>query len=131
MGYPANLTDAQWNFIKPIFEQSRGKYGNRSKWDKRVLVNAVLYINKTGCQWNMLPKDFPPYTIVSSFFHRAKAKGIWTQMNMQLVELSRISSGRSSQPSYALIDSQSAKTTGNADDRGYDGGKKQRDVKDI
>ena len=131
MVYPSDLTDAQWSFIKPIFEQGRGKYGNRSKWDKRVLVNAVLYINKTGCQWNMLPKNFLPYTTVSSFFHRAKTRGIWTHMNMQLVELSRISSGRSPQPSYALIDSQSAKTTGNADDRGYDGGKKQKDTKDI
>ena len=131
MGYPSDLTDAQWDFIKEIFDEYTGNYGNRSKWDKRILVNAVMYINKTGCQWSMLPKDFPPYTTVSSFFHRAKVKGLWPDMNRRLVEFARVSSGRSPEPSYALIDSQSAKTTGNAEGRGYDGGKKQKDVNDI
>lgn len=77
MGYPTDLTDGQWEIIKPLFDSSRGNYGNRSKWEKRLLVNVVFYLNKTGCQWSMLPSDFPPYTTISSFFHRAKEKGIW------------------------------------------------------
>ena len=124
MGYPTDLTDRQWEFIKPILENAVGKYGNRSKWDKRLLVNAVRYLKKTGCQWYLLPKDFPPYTTVSSFFHRAKVMGIWEEINKALVEADRIQKGRSPSPSHALIDSQSAKTTGAAEERGYDGGKK-------
>jgi len=124
MGYATDLTDKQWEFIEPIFKKHVGKYGNRSKWDKRVLMNAVRYLNKTGCQWHLLPKDFPPYTTVSSFFHRAKVDGIWEEINQELVKADRVQKGRSPDPSYALIDSQSAKTTGAAQERGYDGGKK-------
>ena len=101
-----------------------GNYGNRAKWSKRILINAVRYLDKTGCQWELLPNDFPPYTTVSSFFHRAKVDGIWEEINRALVEADRVQKGRSPEPSYALIDSQSAKTTGAADERGYDGGKK-------
>jgi putative transposase len=126
MGYPTDLTDAQWEFIEPIFKLKVGNYGNRSKWSKRLLMDAVLYLNKTGCQWEMLPNEFPPYTTVSSFYHRAKANGIWEMINESLVELERMESGRSPEPTYCLIDSQSVKTTGASEERGIDGGKKQR-----
>ncbi|WII90760.1 transposase [Kingella negevensis] len=70
--YPTDLTDAQWQAIEPHFNQLR-----HYKWDKRQLVNAVLYITKTGCQWRMLPNDFPPYSTVWSFYRRAnQAYGI-------------------------------------------------------
>jgi len=124
MSYPTDLNDAQWAFLEPIFKSAVGKYGNRAFWDKRVLVNAVLYLNKAGCQWNMLPKDFPPYTTVSSFYHRAKANGIWELVTKALVKADRQEKGRSSEPSYAIIYSQSTKTTGASDERGIDGGKK-------
>ena len=124
MAYPSDLNDKQWAFIEPIFKRMIGNYGNRSKWSKRVLVNAVLYLNKTGCQWSMLPHDFPPYTTVSSFYHRARANGIWELITEALVEADRVKSGRAPEPTYALIDSQSVKTTGASDERGIDGGKK-------
>lgn len=124
MAYPSDLNDKQWAFIEPIFKRMVGNYGNRSKWSKRVLVNAVLYLNKTGCQWSMLPHDFPPYTTVSSFYHRAIANGIWELISKALVEADRVKSGRTPNPSYALIDSQSVKTTGASEERGIDGGKK-------
>jgi putative transposase len=126
MGYPTDLNDRQWAFIEPIFKNAAGNYGNRSKWDKRLLVNAVRYLNKTGCQWYLLPKEFPPYTTVSSFFHRAKVNGIWEKINRALVEADRVQKDRTPEPSYSYIDSQSAKTTGAAEERGYDGGKKNK-----
>ena len=126
MGYTTDLTDTQWEFIEPIFKRMVGNYGNRALWNKRVLMNAVLYLNKTGCQWSLLPKDFPPYTTVSSFYHRAKANGVWKLITEALVELDRTKNGRSSGPTYGLIDSQSAKTIGASEERGIDGGKKSQ-----
>jgi putative transposase len=122
MTYPSDLTDSQWDLIKPHFDTKN--YGKRRKHSRRRLINGVLYVVKTGCQWHFLPRDFPPYKTVYSFYKRAKDKGIWEKMMKDLVEKSRISMGRSPHPSYSLIDSQSVKTTSAAIDRGIDGGKK-------
>ena len=102
MVYPSDLNDKQWEFIEPIFKRMIGNYGNRSKWSKRFLVNAVLYLNKTGCQWSMLPHDFPPYTTVSSFYHRARANGIWELITEAPVEADRVKSGRAPEPAYEI-----------------------------
>ena len=117
--YPTDLTDEEWKVIEKFFP-----YGNQSDWHKRSLVNAVRYINKTGCQWRMLPKDYPPHDTVWSFYRRAKEKGIWGLINDELVKLTREKDNRASSPSYALIDSQSAKTVSASEERGIDGGKK-------
>ena len=74
----------------------------------------------------MLPSDFPKYTAVKSFFRRLRIKGIWEVINADVVGIARVSTGREVAPTYGLIDSQSAKTTGAADERGYDGGKKRK-----
>jgi len=124
MTYPTDLTDDQWTFIEPIINRALGHYGNRAVWNRRVLVNAIYYLNKTGCQWYMLPKDYPPYTTVSSFYHKAKGRGVWELINEALVKADRQEKGRTPEPSYSLIDSQSTKTTGASDERGIDGGKK-------
>lgn len=105
--------------------------GNRSTVHKRSLVEAVLYIVKTGCQWRLLPHDYPKWSTVKSFYYRAIAKGIWEKVMRPLVKETRINAGRNENPSYVLIDSQSVKTTANANNRGYDGGKKQRGVSAI
>jgi len=117
--YSTDLTDEEWKVIESFFP-----YGNQSDWHKRSLVNAVRYINKTGCQWRMLPNDFPPHNTVWSFYRRAKEKGIWQLINDELVKLTREKDNRDASPSYALIDSQSAKTTSASEDVGIDGGKK-------
>ena len=117
--YPSDLNDEEWKVIEHLFP-----YGNQSDWHKRSLVNAVLYIDKTGCQWRQLPKNFPPYGTVWSFFHRARDKGIWAELNMLLVKETRIKAGRNESPTYTLTDSQSAKTTSANEERGIDGGKK-------
>ena len=123
MGYPSDLTTKQWNKIKHFFEnEERGKHLRVHK--KRKLVNAVRYVNKTGCQWRQLPKDFPSYSTVSSFYHRAIKSGLWEKILAALVAETRVKAGRKAKPSYSLIDSKSVKTTSESEEVGFDGGKK-------
>lgn len=120
--YDTDLSDKQWEIIEPLF----GKPGNKSKWEKRELVNAVLYLVNSGCKWRQLPHDFPPYTTVSNFYRNAVGKGIWDNILNLLVTKIRKNNDRTAEPSYALIDSQSVKTVYASQNRGYDGGKKQK-----
>lgn len=120
--YPSDLTDKQWEKIEKFFPS-----GNKSKYHKRNLVEAVMYVVKTGCQWRALPHDYPPYSTVYNFYSRAKQKGVWEKVMQFLVKESRIQAGRNAEPSYALIDSQSVKTAYRSDRKGYDGGKKQKE----
>ena len=121
--YPTDLTDEQWELIKPLFVGMRNR-----KWSKRELVNAVLYLVKTGCQWRQLPGDFPPVFTVHSFYRRARISGLWDRILNYLVKLTREKAGKNAEPTYAIIDSQSVKTTSANDRRGFDGGKKQKDA---
>lgn len=122
MSYPSDLTDEQWDLIKHHFD--KGNYGKSRKHEQIDLVNAVFYIIKTGCQWRFLPKEYPPWKTVYSFYKRAKDKEIWSKMTQDLVKKSRLHMGRSGEPTYSIIDSQSVKTTSNAIEIGIDGGKK-------
>ena len=122
MGYGTDLTEKQWAKIEGVFKSNKGS--NFVKHSKRDLVNAVLYLVKTGCQWRLLPNDFPPHDTVWSFYRRAVKSGKWEKATDMLVKKTREDAGRKPAPSYGLIDSQSAKTTSASDDRGYDGGKK-------
>jgi putative transposase len=124
MDYPSDVNDKEWRLIKHYFKY--GKYGNRSCYEKRDLVNAVFYVVKSGCQWRMLPHDFPPWKTVYSFYKRAQNRGIWEKIMSDLVKNSRVKMGRSSNPSYSIIDSQSVKTADAAEARGIDGGKKNQ-----
>jgi len=91
MGYSTNLTDKQWELIEPIFKSNKGT--NLVKHSKRELVNAVLYLVKTGCQWRLLPNDFPPYTTVWSFYRRAVTTGKWEKAMDLLVKKTANESG--------------------------------------
>ena len=124
--YNTDLTDSQWEIIKPLFKGTR-----TYKWSKRELTNAVLYLVDSGCKWRQLPHDFPPYSTVWSFYRRAKISGLWESIMRHLVVLTRKKAGRSEEPTYALIDTQSVKTVGSGEERGYDGGKKRKDESDI
>jgi putative transposase len=119
--YSSDLTDARWNLIEPFF-----KVGNKSKYHKRSLVNACLYKVKTGCQWRELPHDFPKWTDVWSFYRRACQIHLFEIITDDLVRKNRIKGGREASPTYALIDSQSVKTTSGNEDKGIDGGKKSK-----
>ena len=97
-------------------------------WSKRELTNAVLYLVDNGCKWRNLPHDFPPYSTVHSFYRRAKISGLWDKILKYLVKKTRKDFGRNETPSYGIVDSQSAKTVGASEERGIDGGKKQKDA---
>jgi putative transposase len=119
--YPSDLTDKEWAIIESLFPR-----GNKSKWNKRSLVNAVLCIVKTGCQWGSLPHEYPPYATAWSFFRRARDNGLWENIMGALVKKTRTASGRNGNPAYAIIDSQSAKTVAAGEERGSGGGKKNK-----
>ncbi len=124
MRYTSDLTDTQWEMIKEYFPA-----GNKIKYEKRELVNAVLYLVKTGCQWRNLPTDFPKWKAVSMFYYRAQKNGTWDEVQRMLVKKVRTQKVKNENPTYALIDSQSVKTTSASEGRGYDGGKKRKDGK--
>ena len=90
------------------------------------MTNAVLYLVNAGCKWRQLPHDFPPYSTVHSFYRRARQKGLWDRILDKLVKTTRKNAGRTAEPSYALIDSQSVKTVSANKERGFDGGKKRK-----
>ena len=120
--YASDLTDSQWKAIAPFFPRP----GNKSKWEKRELVNAVLYLVDNGCRWRSLPHDFPPYATVSNSYHAAVKSGLWEKLLTALVSITREEDSRKAAPSYGIIDSQGVKTTGAAKERGIDGGKDKR-----
>jgi len=117
------VTDKQWNQIKGFFEQKR-VFGRPLKYDRREMVNAIFYVTKSGCQWRMLPNDLPPWQVVYYYFQMWNRDGTWEQVLDILNEKDRLRQGREGKPSYGIVDSQSAKTQYNSDERGIDGGKK-------
>ena len=90
----------------------------------RELINAIFYIAKTGCQWRVLPKDFPPWTAVQGYFYTWRKTGVLTKMNDALVAAIRAIEGRFPEPTASIIDSQSVKITKKRGHLGYDAGKK-------
>ncbi len=119
--YPSDLTDKQWEKIAPLYTGMRS-----CRWSKRELTDAVLYLVDLGCKWRELPHDFLPYSTVHSFYRRARINGLWDKILEHLVRETRKNAGRKESPSYAIIDSQSVKTVAASEERGIDGGKKQK-----
>jgi len=107
--YPSDLTDAQWRIIEPLLPPPRDE-GRTRTVSRQEIINAILYVVRTGCQWRALPHDFPRWTTVYSYFRTAKISGLWKTIHDSLREDVRKSVGKETTPSAAVMDSQSAKT---------------------
>lgn len=107
--YPTDMSDEQWSLIEPLLP-SRDTRGRKPTHPRREMINALLYLTRTGCQWEMLPHDFPPPSAVYAFLRRLVERDALAKINDALRTQIRVKEEREAEPSVAIIDSQSVQT---------------------
>src|ERR1700679_3776200 len=124
--YPSNVSDSQWQVIKKYLAPER-----KRAHDLREILNGILYLVKTGCQWRYLPSDFPKWQTVFYYFNSWKHRGVFQKIQLGMVRQVRVLEGREAEPTAAIIDSQSVKATlvSTGGHTGFDAGKKIKGVK--
>ena len=108
--YPSDLNDQEWERIEPLIPPAKSG-GRKRTSNMREILDGLFYVLKTGCQWDMLPHDFPPKGTVYHYFNQWSKDGTLERMNAKLRVQVRLAAGREATPSAAIVDSQSVKTT--------------------
>jgi putative transposase len=124
--YPTDLSDEEWGLLETYLPASKWR-GRPRLHSPREILNAIFYLLKSGCQWRMLPREFPPWKTVFHYFRAWRLDGTWERLNRTMRRLLREKLGRDPEPSAGIVDAQSAKSTGvGGEQRGFDGGKNIR-----
>lgn len=121
--YSSDVSDRAWDRLGPLLLRA-AKTGRPRRVAQREVVNAILYVSRSGCAWRLLPHDFPAWQTVYSYFRLWRVLGVWERVNAVLRERVRVQAGREREPSACIIDAQSIRTNERGGVQGYDGGKK-------
>ena len=124
--YPTDVSEAQWEVLAPLLPTPKWRPGGpgRKPMDRRRVINGIFYVNKTGCQWRMMPKDLGHGSTIYGYFRRWRLAGLWARVMETLRQWERPCQGRLPEPSAACADSQSIKVATQGKDVGFDGNKK-------
>jgi putative transposase len=120
--YPTDLTDKQWALLQSILPKAKKR--GRPPTDRRLILSGLLYLVRAGCAWRLLPREFGPWETVYGCFRSWRRQGLWWQIHETLRRIVRREAGKRSQPTAAILDSQSVRSADHAGPRGYDAGKK-------
>jgi putative transposase len=107
--YSTDMNDAQWALLEPHVVKKKRR-GPKSQINLREVINAIFYRLRTSCQWRLLPKEYPDWSVVSGYWQRWQRNGLWTNINTALRETAREKAGRNITPTAAIIDSRTIKT---------------------